>query len=70
MFPEQDEFLELSFCVNNYAYLRAVKKQLTIPDPEDKLQEISKICPGLAKLFYKLLKFLTNSLDGKILKDF
>jgi hypothetical protein len=61
--PKEDEYNELSFCIDTREYIHSFASKLY--KSKDVLTKVSHFKEGMAKIFIKLLEFMQNRHKGK-----
>jgi hypothetical protein len=66
--PKEEEYLELSLCIDSRSYIEAFIGKLK--KNEDVLEKLNRFKEGLAKVLLKIMDFEQNKLRGKIRVDY
>lgn len=66
--PKEDEYLELSLCIDSREYIDSFSDRLV--KSENVINELKTIKEGISKVLLKIMDFIQNKLMGKIRSDY
>ena len=66
--PKEDEYLELSLCIDSREYIDSFSDRLV--KSENVINELKTIKEGISKVLFKIMDFIQNKLMGKIRSDY